>query len=350
MTHVDDVSEALSQFLHEQKLKPLDGQTIHLGQRLGDASSRFYYRLEGSYRPLLLMVSPSKQEKLAEFIQISTWLRNQDLRAPEIITADIQKGFAIIEDFGSASLTQLLNQGENALPLYEAALEALIHLQRLDLPNFFLPSYHKQEFLRETEIFIDYYWPYLAELYPIMPKPYAEGKESWRKLWSDLYDSRTADRPKCLVLRDFHVDNLIMPPYTPNLDLHWKGRGIGLLDFQDALIGSPVYDVISLLEDARRSLDTQIHDHLWQIFLRHNSQFQPEFWREEAIIWAVQRHIKVLGIFVRLSVRDNKPNYLQYLPHVNQLLFAHIKHNLFTDLKAWLKDNKFIHIFTLGDN
>ena len=276
-----------------------------------DASFRQYFRLatkEG--RAALLMDAPPPREDVRPFVKVAEHLLSLGLSAPRILARDEAQGFLVIEDFGEATFTRLLAQHEEARPLYELAVDTLASLH--DHPRnaaLELPRYDLAVLQREASLLTDWYLPALTG-----ETLTADAQESYLAAWTQVFEG-LPPLPQVLVLRDYHVDNLML----------LKGRkgvaACGLLDFQDALLGSPAYDLISLLEDARRALPKDLAERL---FLRYLEKRGGELDAHALGRWCAclgaQRHAKVAGIFVRLLWRDGKPHYLQHIPHVMGML------------------------------
>lgn len=272
-----------------------------------DASRRCYFRLPQA--GLLLMDSPPLHEPIAPFLTVALHLRELGLSAPHILVADRKAGLALIEDFGQATFTRLLGVGYDEQPLYELAVDALVHLHQAPRALAVdVPAYDLDALLAEAVLFIDWYAPLLVD------KAAAEAlREPFLTLCGQLA-ADVAGRRDALVLRDFHVDNLM------RLDGKSGVQACGLLDFQDALIGSSAYDLMSLLEDARRDVPETLRDHLLTRYLAQRPEVNAEQFSADYPVLAALRHAKVAGIFVRLAQRDGKGHYLAHLPRVVGLL------------------------------
>ena len=294
-----------------------------------DASFRRYDRLLDGDRRAVLMDAPPHQEDMRPFIRIAELLVSLGLSAPEIYAKNIDKGRLLLEDFGDKTYTQALKATpKQEQYLYEQAVDALIHLHKIpvkdQIPND-LATYNTKVLLGEVRLLTDWYIPYVTTQHLT-----SEVIVAYEVVWKQLFDF-VQFQPKCLVLRDFHVDNLL------SLDGKLGVKACGLLDFQDALAGARPYDLMSLLEDARRDIDNQIIEVLKQ---RYYDAFEylakpgPErdaFEASYAILGA-GRHAKVIGIFVRLCVRDCKPNYLIHIPRVWRLLERSLSHPMLSSV------------------
>ncbi|MCB9957529.1 MAG: phosphotransferase [Rhodospirillaceae bacterium] len=275
----------------------------------GDASHRRYFRLaDPSGRRALLMDVPLELEPIQPFLTLARHLGRLGLSAPQILAEDADLGLALIEDFGEATYTRLLDGGADPQPLYERAVDVLIalhadpHAAEVDAPPFDLAP-----LMVEVHLFVDWYLPV------VLRRPLDAGvRRDLLALWVDLL-SGTAERRDTLALADYHVDNLMVLD-RPGV------ASVGLLDFQDGMIGSRAYDLMSLLEDARRDVPA---DHAHALRTRyHTSHPCDAAFEDDYARLAVQRHAKVAGIFTRLWLRDGKPAYLAHIPRVLRLLKA----------------------------
>ncbi|MGE8153131.1 aminoglycoside phosphotransferase family protein [Pseudomonas vancouverensis] len=286
-----------------------------------DASSRRYFRLEGA--GLLLMDSPPHSEPIGPFVQIARQLQALGLSAPALLAVDEAAGLALIEDFGHDTYTRLLAAGHGEAPLYQLAVDTLVALHGA-APAAQVAPYDGERLADEYALFIDWYVPLLI------------GKDAALAL-RDEYLSLFADacrdvgtRREALVLRDFHVDNLMLLPGREGV------AACGLLDFQDALIGAAAYDLMSLLEDARRDVPDALRAELITRYLTQRPTFDALRFLEDYRCLAAQRHAKVLGIFVRLAGRDGKHGYLAHLPRTLGLFVRALQAEAFAPLREWL--------------
>ena len=271
-----------------------------------DASRRCYFRLPQA--GLLLMDSPPLEEPIGPFLSVARHLHRLGLSAPQILASDPLNGLALIEDFGQATYTRLLAAGHAEQPLYELAVDTLAQLhQSANAVDVEVPAYDAPALLTEAVLFIDWYAPLLIGAQA------AALREPYLQLCGQLVGA-VAQRRETLVLRDFHVDNLML------LEGREGTAACGLLDFQDALIGACAYDLMSLLEDARRDVPEALREHLLSRYLAQRPQVDAEQFGADYQVLAALRHAKVAGIFVRLAQRDGKQHYLAHLPRVIGLL------------------------------
>ena len=322
----------------------------------GDASTRSYQKILSGKRNLILMDSPRRPDgppvrdgksysaiaHLAEdvrpFIAIARALRGLGFSAPEVIAADLDEGFIILEDLGS----ELVVAGNPPAPIrvrYEAAVHILGTLHKLKLParlpvapqvEYHLPTYDMDAFLIESELLIDWYLPNYGTA------PSAAARADYVRLWRQALEPTLA-QPKTWVLRDYHSPNLIWLPDR-------RGLGcLGIIDFQDALLGPAAYDLASLLQDARVDVPEGLELELMGRYVRGRSiadaSFDvPQFAAIYATL-AAQRASKILGIFTRLNRRDRKPQYLRHMPRVWGYLQRSLKHPGLAQLAAWYEQH-----------
>lgn len=291
-----------------------------------DASFRSYRRLARGGRTAVLMDAPPPQEDVRPFVRIADHLRGLGLAAPAVLAQDMDAGLLLLEDLGDDTFTRLLERGEPAEPLYALAVDVLVHLHRLppdDAVPAGLPAYDDQRLLVEALLLVDWYLPAMFG----QPLPETE-RNDYARAWRQTFRV-VRDQPRTLVLRDFHVDNLMRVDGREGL------AACGLLDFQDAVAGPAAYDLMSLLEDARRDIPARLKA---TMLSRYRNAFPGRDWAsfdDAFVVLAAQRHAKVIGIFTRLCVRDGKPGYLRHIPRVWRLLDAALAHPALAPVAAW---------------
>lgn len=270
----------------------------------GDASFRRYERLEGGDGTAILMIAPPPREDVRPFMAVDRLLRDFGFHAPDILAADAPAGLLLLEDFGDDSFNRVIARRPELEPeLYETAIDLLVDLHRHPAPAS-LAVYDAGVLLREARLYSEWYLP------PVAPGM-AAGSDL-DPLWNDLFAPDLV-RPEVLVQRDYHADNLM---WLPGACGHAR---IGLLDFQDALAGHRAYDLVSLLQDARRDVPPALENAMIARYLAATgvpeAAFLRAYWRLGA-----QRAAKIIGIFSRLARRDGKPRYLAMIPRVQGLL------------------------------
>lgn len=285
----------------------------------GDASLRKYYRLTDPRKGSAVLMDAPPPEDPERFCVIARFLKDKGLHAPEILASDFEDGWVLLEDFGDMTYTQALKEGSEE-ELYATAVDTLIELhRRIMISPPFLKPYDTQALLNEARLLAQWYWPSVKK----SPMPEAVLRE-FDAAWQEVFVKCTY-APKTLVLRDFHVDNL--------MDILRKQ--CGLLDFQDALWGSVTYDLVSLLEDARRDISPSLQDKMWKRYLQAFPDLDPDALKAEGVILSAGRHTKIIGIFTRLAVRDGKTHYLTHIPRVWRLLETCLAHPTLQPVKQW---------------
>jgi N-acetylmuramate 1-kinase len=281
----------------------------------GDASFRRYYRLTRADRRVVLMDAPPPMEDVRPYVAVAAVLRDLGLSAPEVYAEDAGQGFLLIEDFGDDGYTPLIAGGRDETALYELAIDTLAGLHRAvaarGLPA--LPAYDRARLLAEAELLVDWYAPTL--LGAALP---TAARDDYLARWRDPLSLAAAAAPT-LVLRDYHVDNLMLLPQRAGI------ARCGLLDFQDAVIGPASYDLVSLLEDARRDVPAALRTAMTERYLAAFPGLDRAGFRQAGAILSAQRSCKILGIFTRLWRRDGKPGYLPHIPRVWRLLEGALK-------------------------
>jgi aminoglycoside/choline kinase family phosphotransferase len=291
----------------------------------GDASFRRYERITGPQGRAMLMDAPPPQEDVRPFLTVAGHLRELGYSAPAILAEDRDAGLLLLEDFGDDTFTRLLAAGADETQLYTLAVDVLIDLHRQPSATAIdLPPYDEDRLLTEAALLTDWYLPAVGLA------PSAGAREAYLQHWRTAFRVFAA-LPPALVLRDYHVDNL----------MRLAGRGgvaaCGLLDFQDAVLGPPAYDLVSLLEDARRDVTPAV---VAAMLARYHAAFprgdRAGFTAAYAVLGA-QRNAKIVGIFTRLMARDGKPHYLAHIPRVWRLLEGDLAHPALAELRTWFE-------------
>ena len=292
----------------------------------GDASFRRYVRLAGADGSAMLMDAPPPQENALAFLGVARLLHRLGLSAPLIHAEDAEAGFLLLEDFGNDTYTRLLAAGAAEAPLYALAVDVLVALNRRFATDHApdLPPYDDARLLAEAALLVDWYLP--AVTGRLTPPAL---REEYLALWRALLPLARGV-PQTLVLRDYHVDNL----------MRLEGRaGIaacGLLDFQDAVLGPASYDLVSLLEDARRDVSPDLAAAMRERFLGALPAIDRAAFDRSYAVLGAQRSCKIVGIFTRLCVRDGKPAYLPHIPRVWRLIEQDARHAALAPLREWL--------------
>jgi N-acetylmuramate 1-kinase len=322
---------------------------------VGDASTRVFEHLILPDRTEILMNAPRRPdgppvrhgkpysaiahlaEDIVPYVALAQGLRDRNLSAPTILQADLERGFLIMEDLGDERVVA----GDPPGPIeerYEAAVDLLLSLHRRKLPErlpvaprkeYFLPPYDMDAFLIEAELLLD--WYLVAAEITVTDRLREEFTELWREALQPAIDA-----PATWVLRDFHSPNLLWLPGRDNV------ARIGVLDFQDAMMGPPAYDLASLLQDARVDVPETLEVALFSRYVRgrlYDQRFDAAGFARIYATLAAQRATKILGIFARLDRRDGKPQYLRHIPRLLRYLDRSLAHPDLAPLKAWYGAN-----------
>lgn len=292
----------------------------------GDASFRKYERVFLNDKQAVLMDAPPEKEDIRPFMHIGTHLLQNGLSAPAIYASDIQNGLLLLEDLGDELFTRhLQKEPQKEKTLYVAAADVLAKLYhqavKADYSTF--PRYDEPLLLKETSLFSQWFLPAVME-----ERESSASAREYDALWQKLIKHIPLLRP-VLVLRDYHADNLLWLPERSAL------KQVGLLDFQDGVIGSPAYDMVSFLEDARRDVAPGTVQDVIDYYLQKTGIAPDDFKAAYALLGA-QRNCKIVGIFMRLAVREGKQQYLSYLPRVWAHIAQDLKHPLLKPLADWM--------------
>lgn len=301
-------------------------QSAERAHLAGDASFRRYERLNRDGEYAVLMDAPPPAEDVRPFMSIAGILRALGLSAPALLAADEENGFLLLEDFGDATYTERLASGGDEEALYRLAVDALVHLHRAFAYDGSVPPYDDTRLLTEARLLTDWY----------MPAIYGEDTPdahiiAYVEAWRAVFPIARAV-PSSLVLRDFHVDNLMQ------LDGRDGVAACGLLDFQDAVVGPVSYDLVSLFEDARRDVPSDLTEQLMTHYLDAFPALDRDALMASYAIFGAQRSAKILGIFTRLDRRDGKPGYLRHISRVWRWLEGDLAHPALAPVKAWFDE------------
>lgn len=297
----------------------------------GDASFRRYERLTLGDRGAVLMDAPPPEENVDAFVAVARHLKSLGFSAPDILAKDRENGLLLLEDLGDETYTRVLDAkggGAAKAGLYELAVDVLIELHRID-PGRVLPpgveDYDDGKLLEEALLLVDWTWPAVFG-----GPPGDDVRGQYQDAWLGVFPAvRTG--PRTLVLRDYHVDNLMLLGGREGVSR------CGLLDFQDAVRGPGAYDLMSLLEDARRDIDEGFRRDMRERYYAAFPDLDRDAFETAFRVLAAQRHAKVIGIFTRLCVRDGKPDYLTHIPRVWRLLEAALEHPALAPVAAWFE-------------
>jgi aminoglycoside/choline kinase family phosphotransferase len=289
----------------------------------GDASFRRYFRVVNGSRSAVLMDAPPPHEDPRPFIAVAEWLLSRGLSAPEILARDLDKGLLLLGDFGSSRLRETLDSDPSReRELYELATDVLVHLHGHP-PMDGLPVHGLEQWLDEVKLFTEWYCPAVGV---------EVDADAYQQAWREVLEPVAKDGlGPVTVLRDYHAENIMLV----------EGRDgvahFGLLDFQDALVGHPAYDLASVLEDARRDVPPGIEQAMIERYVRatgHAEAFERAYWA-----LAAQRNTRILGVFTRLWKRDGKPGYRRFQPRMWGLLERDLALPHLAPVRAWFDSN-----------
>jgi aminoglycoside/choline kinase family phosphotransferase len=325
----------------------------------GDASTRRYIRLRTDTRGAMLMDQPPQAETPAaparatpeqrralgynavarlagadcgRFAAASNYLRSLGLSAPEVFACDATQGFAVIEDLGDALYADVVPNGANERELYSAAADVLAKLHASPAPDILPPDkplhvYDDTALLAEVDLLTEWFMP-VAMGRSASESETVEHRSLWRKVLKPVLSA-----PSVFVHRDYHAQNLMWLPERSG------PARVGLIDFQDAVSGTRAYDLISLVEDARRDVSQETAEattrHYLDAMAHQGMSLDEEEFRGQMATMAAQRNAKIAGIFSRLHKRDGKPRYLDYLPRVWGYLNIDLENPALSELKRW---------------
>ncbi|MDF1687450.1 MAG: phosphotransferase [Parvibaculaceae bacterium] len=326
----------------------------------GDASTRRYERLKLGTQEAVLMDAPNQPDgpllpeynkpysaiaHLAEtthpFVAVGAFLQAQGLSAPKLIAHDVDNGLLLLENLGDRLYGTAIDRNEGfgtatLEDIYRAALDALLVLHTagtpgpLPLPDgstYDVPAYDEEAMAIETELLPEWYIPAKsgASLSP-------QDRVAYSALWQDLFPKAACGTP-VMVIRDYHSPNLLWLPEREG------AARVGMVDYQDAQCGSRAYDVMSLLQDARKDVSPERENEMLAYYCaqaKADPSFDEVEFRTSYAILGAQRNAKIMGIFVRLWQRDGKPAYLAHLPRVSNYMERNLKHPILAPLKNWL--------------
>ncbi len=294
----------------------------------GDASARRYERIAaGPRRAILMDVPPESGLDTTPFLAVAAWLAKAGLSAPAVLAAAPEQGLVLLEDLGD-DLFATLCARDPALeaPLYDSAIDTLAAMQDLDwrgASGWTPPPYDMAVLLRETRVMSEWYLP-AATGAPVEPDLLAEYDALCEGALAPLLPASTVP-----IYRDYHAENLIWLPARTGV------ARVGLLDFQDMLIGHPAYDFVSLLRDARRDIAPALSARARARYLARTGREAEEF-DAAAHVLSAQRNLKILGLFARLRLRDGKARYLGLMPRVWGYLEGDLAHPALAPLRAFV--------------
>ena len=311
----------------------------------GDASFRVFYRLQkGKNTSIIVQARKEKFKNLITYSVVNNILTKNKIYAPKLIQNYYENNIIEITDLGRKSFYDVVIKKKNKLNNYKELIKLIIKLQNIKLKQTYrfgefkinFETYTLKNLHKESDLFFDWYLKYSSKKSKIKKIKNILKKEL-NNIYKKIYFTNNV-----FVHRDFHASNIMV--YKNNF---------GLIDSQDAILGNPLYDVASLIDDVRIKLSSHIQEKLFNYYFR-NSKLKKEKYenlKNDFEILSVQRNLKILGIFVRLYKRDGKSNYLKYLPHTWSLIEKRLKNPVFENFnylfKKYLKIKTFKKISNL---
>ena len=297
-----------------------------------DASFREFFRLKkGNKTSIIVTARKERFRNLVAYSAINKFLRGKGIHTPKTISQHFNEGIMEIEDFGDNTLFHSIRKSKNIFPHYKKSINVILKLQKIKPinkikikldRNLKLNNYNIKYLHKDSDLFLNWYLP--GVLGKRKSKKFKKKiKIELNKLYKQIYFKN-----KFIVHRDFHVSN-IMPV---------KSR-LGIIDTQDVILGNPMYDVASLIDDVRIQIPLNIKNKIFQYYLKKSSlRKNIYFLKNDFDILSIQRNLKILGIFYRLNIRDKKPQYLKYLPYTWKLIELRMKNKIFKNLEKILLD------------
>jgi aminoglycoside/choline kinase family phosphotransferase len=284
----------------------------------GDASFRRYFRVHRDGATAVLMDAPPEKEDLGPFLKVAGHLLDRNLKAPRTLAIDRKLGLLLLEDFGDDRVGPVLaREPQKERTVYGDAVDILAGLTLQTAPED-LPLYDEAVMEREVKLFTEWYLPAVG-----LAADEGSYLAAWHRVWGEVAE-QVRDLPM-MVLRDYHADNLMVLP----------DGSLGLLDFQDALAGHAAYDLVSLLQDARRDVASELEEAMFARFVEEAGIEDADAFRADYEVLGAQRNTKILGIFTRLWKRDGKDHYLALQPRVWSHLERNLAHPALAPVRDW---------------
>ena len=293
----------------------------------GDASFREFYRLKKNNKTSIIVISKKEKFKnLAVYAVINNVLNSNKINAPKLLSNHYKNDMIEISDLGEKSFYDFIISKKNKLNSYKSLLKLLIKIQKIKIKKIYkfqklkikIPKYTLYNLHKESDLFFDWYLKHV-----LRNKKVSKIKKILRSELNKVY-KKLNYKNNTFVHRDFHISNVMI-----------NKRKLGIIDSQDAIIGNPLYDIASLIDDVRIKLPCQLQNKILD-FYHKNSKLKNEHiqkLKNDFDILSVQRNLKILGIFVRLYKRDNKNNYLKFLPYTWMLIEKRLQNPALKNLK-----------------
>ena len=297
-----------------------------------DASFREFFRLyKGKKTSIVVMAKKERFKNLIAYSAINSFLRKEGIYTPKLISQHFKEGIMEIEDFGTDTLLHKAKQSKNKFDLYRRCVDVILKIQKIKIKKKIkyasnkylnLKTYNKMNLHKESDLFFHWY------LKGVLGKKKSSKykiiiKNELNRLYKKIFFKN-----QFIVHRDFHVANIIP-----------KNKKLGIIDTQDAILGNPLYDLASLVDDVRIKVPIEIKNRTYEYYLKKCSiqKKQKYLLKNDFDILSIQRNLKILGIFYRLYKRDSKPQYLKYLPYTWSLIELRMKNKIFKNLEIILK-------------
>ncbi|MCF6764425.1 phosphotransferase [Thiotrichales bacterium 19S3-7] len=299
-----------------------DDEKFKIDFLAGDASFRRYYRIHKGEKTYVLMDASSEKEKLVQFIAVGNLFKKNGVVTPEVVHVDVEEGLCLLSDFGNQLLFDVFAK-EKENNYYRYCLYELIKINQISGGE--VPEYSYEKLIEEAGRMNEWFFEWLKL------KPTTKDKQMLVSLFNQLAEVAKV-QPQTTLHRDYHSKNIMM----------LASQSLGIIDYQDAVSGPVVYDLVSLLKDCYISWPKQIINYWVEVYfqmLKTHHVIAEETSFNEFVHWfdwvGMQRHIKCLGIFACLYIRDGRPNYLEHIPRVAHYILSVAK--AYPQLKPWLK-------------
>ena len=293
----------------------------------GDASFREFYRLKKNNKTsIIVSAKKEKFKNLAVYAVINNVLNNNKINAPKLLSNHYKNDMIEISDLGEKSFYDHVISKKNKIDSYKSLIKILIKMQKIKVKKLYkfeglkikIPKYTLQNLHKESDLFFDWYLKYALK-----NKKISNIKKILRSELNKVY-KKLNYKNNTFVHRDFHISNIMV-----------NKSKLGIIDSQDAIIGNPLYDVTSLIDDVRIKLSNKLQKDILDFYHKNSKLKKDQIYKlkNDFDILSVQRNLKILGIFVRLYKRDNKDNYLKFLPYTWTLIEKRLQNPVFKNLK-----------------
>lgn len=301
-------------------LKGCDWGNAERGPLAGDASNRKYERLSKSdgSKAVLMDAPPDRGEDVRPFQRIADFLSQNGMSAPEIFAADTQNGFLLLEDLGDDLFARVVaNDHQMESQLYGSAIDALIALHDIQPPSD-LPTYSASMMAEKAAMA----WRWYLRVFS---QDYEHSAATFEAKFETILAQIDA-KSTVLIQRDYHAENLLWLPEREGI------ARVGMLDFQDALKGHRSYDLVSLLQDARRDVSPALELEMIDRYLSQ-SDLERDVFVSDYHLLGLQRNLRILGIFARLSMHFGKASYIDFIPRVWAYVERDLAHSAADDIR-----------------